>query len=64
MKPAALADVQELTKKIEAVSDQIKYMVINEKTIRRYLRAFRSVDAAYEAGVNFTHIYSFIHVIS
>lgn len=48
MKPVALGDVQELTKKIEAVSDQIKYMTINEKTIRRYLRAFQSVDAAYQ----------------
>lgn len=63
MKPVALGDVQELTKKIEAVSDQIKYMTINEKTIRRYLRAFQSVDAAYQVSVMFLHLFSFIHVI-
>ncbi|XP_042870653.1 CRAL-TRIO domain-containing protein C3H8.02-like [Penaeus japonicus] len=48
MKPTAEKDVEELTKKIEAVSGQIKYMKVNEKTIRRYLRAFQSVDAAYK----------------
>lgn len=64
MKPTAEKDVEELTKKIEAVSGQIKYMKVNEKTIRRYLRAFQSVDAAYKASIIFIIFFILIHVFN
>lgn len=55
-------DLKELKQRMKLISDADPLQYHNEFSLRRYLRAFKTVDAAFQVGCNFYFVFQNAHV--